>query len=161
MFFSFICYALYAFLAFQAYGIVSAEGLTGEALKAAQAEAYNYLYAGSIILGLGNGTVEAFINPVVATMFSKDKTKWLNILHAGWPGGLVVGGILTIMLGQQAAEDWRILIYLIAIPGDHLSGHALQGSLSSKRASFFWNNLSGDARRIRSYRSSHCKLLDL
>jgi MFS family permease len=71
---------------------------------------------GSIILGLGNGTVEAFINPVVATMFNKDKTKWLNILHAGWPGGLVIGGILTIVLGEQAAEDWRILIYLIAIP---------------------------------------------
>jgi MFS family permease len=116
MFFSFICYALYAILAFQAYGIVSAEGLTGEALKAAQSEAYNYLYAGSVILGLGNGTVEAFINPVVATMFKKDKTKWLNILHAGWPGGLVIGGILTIMLGKQASEDWRILIYLIAIP---------------------------------------------
>ena len=116
MVFSFICYALYAFLAFQAYGVVSAEGLSGDALKAAQSEAYDLLYMGSIILGLGNGTVEAFINPVVATMFNKDKTKWLNILHAGWPGGLVIGGILTIVLGEQAAEDWRILIYLIAIP---------------------------------------------
>ena len=116
MIFSFICYALYAFLAFQAYGVVSAEGLSGDALKAAQSEAYDLLYMGSIILGLGNGTVEAFINPVVATMFNKDKTKWLNILHAGWPGGLVIGGILTIILGEQATEDWRILIYLIAIP---------------------------------------------
>ncbi|MBT3668454.1 MAG: MFS transporter [Opitutae bacterium] len=116
MFFSFICYALYAVLAFQAYGVVTAEGLTGDALKTAQVEAYDLLYMGSIILGLGNGTVEAFINPVVATMFNKDKTKWLNILHAGWPGGLVLGGILTILLGEQAAEDWRILIYLIAIP---------------------------------------------
>jgi MFS family permease len=116
MFFSFICYALYAFLAFQAYGVVNADGLSGDALKAARAEAYQLLYMGSIILGLGNGTVEAFINPVVATMFKKDKTKWLNILHAGWPGGLVLGGILTILLGAQAAEDWRILIYLIAIP---------------------------------------------
>jgi MFS family permease len=116
MFFSFICYALYAVLAFQAYGIVNATGLEGEALKAAQAKAYSYLYWGSVILGLGNGTVEAFINPVVATMFNKDKTKWLNILHAGWPGGLVLGGLLTIALGTQAADDWRILIYLIAIP---------------------------------------------
>ena len=116
MIFSFICYALYALLAFQAYGVVSAEGLTGDALKAAQSEAYDLLYMGSIILGLGNGTVEAFINPVVATMFNKDKTKWLNILHAGWPGGLVIGGILTIVLGEQATEDWRILSYLIAIP---------------------------------------------
>ena len=93
MLFSFVCYALYAVLAFQAYGIVNAEGLEGESLKAAQANAYNYLYWGSVILGLGNGTVEAFINPVVATMFNKDKTKWLNILHAGWPGGLVLGGV--------------------------------------------------------------------
>ena len=61
-------------------------------------------------------TLEAFINPVVATMFKKEKTKWLNILHAGWPGGLVLGGLLTILLGAQAANDWRILIYLIAIP---------------------------------------------
>ena len=36
--------------------------------------------------------VEAVINPVVATLFPNEKTKWLNILHAGWPGGLVLGG---------------------------------------------------------------------
>ena len=116
MIFSFVCYAAYAILAFQAYGVVMAEGLAGEELKAAQEKAYGLLYLGSVILGLGNGTVEAFINPVVATMFKKDKTKWLNILHAGWPGGLVIGGILTILLGAQAADDWRILIYVIAIP---------------------------------------------
>ena len=116
MFFSVICYGLYAWLAFQAYSIVNAPDLAGEALKAAQLNAYSKLYWGSVILGLGNGTVEAFINPVVATMFNKDKTKWLNILHAGWPGGLVLGGLLTILLGAQAADDWRILIWLIAIP---------------------------------------------
>ena len=114
MIFSFICYALYATLALMAHGMVA--GLEGEALINAQGEAYKYLYTGSVILGLGNGTVEAFINPVVATMFNKEKTKWLNVLHAGWPGGLVLGGILTILLGAQAAEDWRILIYLIALP---------------------------------------------
>ena len=116
MVFSFVCYALYAFMAFQAYGTVNAEGLEGQALKDAQAQAYQFLYWGSIILGLGNGTVEAYINPVVATMFNRDKTKWLNILHAGWPGGLVLGGLLTIMLGTKVAEDWRVLIVIIAIP---------------------------------------------
>ena len=50
--------------------------------------AFALLYWGSLVLALGNGTVEAFINPVVATMFNREKTKWLNILHAGWPGGL-------------------------------------------------------------------------
>lgn len=116
MVFSFICYGLYAFMALAAYGIVKADGLTGAGLKAAQEHAWNYLYWGSVILGLGNGTVEAFINPVVATMFRNNKTKWLNMLHAGWPGGLVLGGIITIALAGKAAEDWRILIYIIAIP---------------------------------------------
>jgi MFS family permease len=116
MVFSFLCYAAYAAIALKAHGIVNVEGLSGDELTAAQASAYKLLYAGSVILGLGNGTVEAFINPIVATMFSRDKTKWLNILHAGWPGGLVLGGVITILLGAQAAEDWRILIYIIAIP---------------------------------------------
>jgi len=116
MVFSFVCYGIYAVLALQAYGIVNEEGLAGADLAAAQGNAYNYLYWGSVVLGLGNGTVEAFINPVVATMFSREKTKWLNILHAGWPGGLVLGGILTIMLGAQVTEDWRVMIYLIALP---------------------------------------------
>ncbi|MCR9246508.1 MAG: MFS transporter [bacterium] len=116
MIFSFICYGIYAALALQAYGIVNAEGLAPQDLPQAQKDAFGYLYWGSVVLGLGNGTVEAFINPVVATMFSREKTKWLNILHAGWPGGLVIGGILTILLGAQAAEDWRVLVYVIALP---------------------------------------------
>ena len=48
---------------------------------------FSLVFWGSLILALGNGSVEAFINPVVATMFNRDKTKWLNILHAAWPGG--------------------------------------------------------------------------
>ncbi len=116
MVFSVICYAGYAVLALMAYSTVNVAGLEGEALKDAQAEGYRLLMIGSIILGLGNGTVEAFINPVVATMFSFNKTKWLNILHAGWPGGLVLGGLITLALGQYALDDWRLLIYIIAIP---------------------------------------------
>jgi MFS family permease len=75
--------------------------------------AYNLLYWGSLILALGNGTVEAFINPVVATMFSRDKTKWLNILHAGWPGGLVVAGMVTIFIDFL---PWWVKVGMIALP---------------------------------------------
>ncbi len=116
MFFSFVCYAMYAEFALYAYSLVKQSGLGEEGLAAARATALRYLTFGSIVLGLGNGTVEAFINPVVATMYKHAKTKWLNILHAGWPGGLVLGGLITIGLGDQAAQDWRILIYIIAIP---------------------------------------------
>jgi len=116
MWFSAICYAAYAGLALAAYSAVHAAGLEGQALVDAQQKAWGYLYAGSVILGLGNGTVEAFINPVVATLFSKEKTKWLNMLHAGWPAGLVLGGVLTILLSSVVEKDWRIVVYLLAIP---------------------------------------------
>ncbi len=78
------------------------------------AKGYWGMYLGTFILALASGMVEAYINPVVATMFNKDKTKWLNILHAGWPGGLVVGGILAILLGSGVG--WRTKIGLILIP---------------------------------------------
>lgn len=112
MVFSFVCYVVYTIMAFFAYG--SIQGLQGDALLAAQHKGYNILYWGSIILALGNGTVEAYINPVVATMFNKDKIKWLNMLHAGWPGGLVVGGLVTIGLANHT--DWRLTLGLILVP---------------------------------------------
>lgn len=113
MYFSFICYAAFGALAFMAYGMVHGEVAN---LAAAQAKAWNYLYWGSVILGLGNGTVEAFINPVVATLFKDEKSKWLNMLHAGWPGGLVLGGVLAIILSGAVANDWRILIGIMFVP---------------------------------------------
>jgi MFS family permease len=78
------------------------------------ATGYWMLYIGTFIVALGNGTVEAYINPVVATIFSREKTKWLNILHAGWPGGLVLGGILAIALGTSVS--WQVKVALILIP---------------------------------------------
>lgn len=78
------------------------------------AQDYWMMYLGTLVLALGSGTVEAYINPVVATAFSKDKTKWLNILHAGWPGGLVIGGVLIIFL--FTGIYWKAKIALILIP---------------------------------------------
>jgi MFS family permease len=115
MLFSFLCYATYLTMCFLAYQAI--QGVSADQLPAARAKGYELLYWGSVILALGNGTVEAFINPVVATMFNREKTKWLNILHAGWPGGLMLGGIMTIALADIAAKgDWRIVVGIIALP---------------------------------------------
>ena len=112
MLFSFASYLVYIALAFAAYSAV--HGVTGDALVAAQKHGYQLLYWGSIILGLGNGSVEAYINPIVTTMFSSEKSKWLNRLHAGWPSGLVLGGLCTIALA--ANTDWRLTLGLILVP---------------------------------------------
>lgn len=116
MYFSFGCYVIYTIMALLAYGTI--QGLEGAELAAAQEKGFSLLFWGSIILALGNGTVEAYINPVVATMFKENKTKWLNILHAGWPAGLVFGGLVTIALSGSMAKsgDWRLIIGLILVP---------------------------------------------
>jgi MFS family permease len=77
------------------------------------AEGYWSLYIGTFVVAIGNGTVEAVINPVIVTVFSKQKTKWLNILHAGWPGGLVLGGVLAISMGDL---HWKFKVGLILLP---------------------------------------------
>lgn len=113
MIISFLGYVIWSIMGVSAY-FVSNGGEGNTELG------FQLLYWGSLILGLSNGTVEAYINPVVATMFSKDKTKWLNILHAGWPGGLVTAGLITIALDSlnsgESVLPWWIKIAIIAPP---------------------------------------------
>ena len=85
------------------------------AIVTISADGYWMLYIGTFILALGNGTVEAAINPVVATIYPKEKTKWMNILHAGWPAGLVLGGILAILMGPETGWEWKVALVLIPV----------------------------------------------
>ena len=62
------------------------------------ARSYGALYAATFLFALSNGMVESVINPVVATIYRHNKTHWLNVLHAGWPGGMVLGGLLSILV---------------------------------------------------------------
>ena len=43
---------------------------------------------------------------MVATAFSREKAKWLNILHAGWPAGLALGALFTVILKDMSWE-WK------------------------------------------------------
>ncbi|QCR24827.1 sugar MFS transporter [Pontibacter sp. SGAir0037] len=79
------------------------------------ANGYWMLYVGTLLFALGNGAAEAVVNPVVATMFAKDKTKWLNILHAGWPTGMVLAGLLGIGMIHLELR-WEIIIGFILLP---------------------------------------------
>jgi MFS family permease len=86
------------------------------------------LYAGMLLLGLCQGLVEGAINPLVATLYSNEKTHRLNVLHAWWPGGLIIGGLLAYALTKimgldqpgvtaaQATLGWQIKMAAIIIP---------------------------------------------
>jgi MFS family permease len=77
------------------------------------AEDFKTLYIGTLLFALANGTVEAVINPVTATLYPRAKTHYLNILHAGWPGGLVLGGLLFLLLGEAS---WQVKMALYLVP---------------------------------------------
>jgi hypothetical protein len=83
----------------------------------AQEVAYNYLYWGTFIFALANGTLEAVANPLVATLFPNNRTHYLNILHASWPAGLVIGGLVGWYLGEGAnAMSWKLQLSLFLVP---------------------------------------------
>lgn len=86
----------------------------------AKGAAYQCLLWGAFMFSLGNGLCEAAINPLTATLFPRNKTHYLNILHAGWPLGLVLGGLVNYLFaGPTAAVThvrWEILIALYTIP---------------------------------------------
>lgn len=83
-------------------------------LLAMGSKSFGMLYAGTLVLALANGAVEAVINPVTATLFPRAKTHWLNILHAGWPGGLVLGGVFVLLMGQFNIDvKWQVGLVLL------------------------------------------------
>ena len=78
--------------------------------------AYNCLYWGMFIFALANGTLEAVANPLVATIFPNNRTHYLNILHASWPAGLILGGVLGWVLDDKYEMDWKYQLALYLIP---------------------------------------------
>jgi MFS transporter len=58
------------------------------------------LYAGTLLIGIGNGFVEAACNPLVATVYPDAKTKMLNRFHVWFPGGIVIGALLTFGISE-------------------------------------------------------------
>lgn len=78
---------------------------------------YALLRLGMIVCGIGWGATEASINPVTASLYPDDKTHRLNVLHAWWPAGLVVGGLASLALFSELGLGWQALTALICVPG--------------------------------------------
>lgn len=83
------------------------------------------LSVGMFMFSIGNGLAEAVVNPLTAALFPRAKTHYLNILHAGWPAGLVLGGLASAFMAAKVdpsgsviakAVDWKIQMSLFLIP---------------------------------------------
>jgi MFS family permease len=89
---------------------------------------FSSLYFATLLIGLSNGMVEAVANPLTATLFPDNKSKYLNMLHAWWPGGLIIGGLLSYGITKTFGLNvsgislsalsigWKIKMALILLP---------------------------------------------
>jgi MFS family permease len=78
--------------------------------------AYNFLYWGMFIFAFANGTLEAVANPLVATLFPTKRTHYLNILHASWPAGMILGTCVGWVLDDKMQVGWKYQLALYLIP---------------------------------------------
>jgi len=103
---------------------LAAIGHIGGTLATIAAPNFAVLFAATLVIGIANGLVEATVNPLVATMYPHDKTRRLVALHAWFPGGIVIGGVLSFAFTQIAQQvpalapytGWRAKMLLLLVP---------------------------------------------
>ncbi|HVU49422.1 MAG TPA: MFS transporter [Polyangia bacterium] len=69
---------------------------------------------GMFVNGFGWGCSETVINPLTTSIYPGDKVHRLNVLHAWWPFGMIVGSLIGGFAGH--ALGWRVEFGLLLIP---------------------------------------------
>lgn len=115
--------------------VLSAVVTLSPAPNVSQATAFNLLFCGSFIFALANGTLEAVANPLIATVYPQNRTHYLNILHASWPAGMILGALITLFLGDSLGWKTKLGMYLIptAIYGFMFLGQKFPKSAASSQ----------------------------
>jgi MFS family permease len=88
--------------------------------------AFWMLFVGTLLIGLANGCIEAACNPLIATLYADNKAQKLNHFHVWFPGGIVIGGVLSYLVGQwlaagnvlanTPAHAWQVKMALMVVP---------------------------------------------
>lgn len=77
---------------------------------------YTILLLGTLLIGFGNGCTEAACNPMIADSYEgNDVDKMLNRFHMWFPGGIVIGSLLSKILTDMNVS-WQAQMALIIIP---------------------------------------------
>ncbi|WP_341215146.1 MFS transporter [uncultured Wocania sp.] len=80
------------------------------------ADSMTSLFIATLFVGIGNGMVEAALNPLVASMYPDNKTKMLNRFHVWFPGGIVIGSILGWLIMDVMGLSWQVMVATLFIP---------------------------------------------
>jgi MFS transporter, putative metabolite:H+ symporter len=79
------------------------------------ANGFGLLLLSNLLIGFGNGTVEAACNPMIAAMYSNNKTTMLNKFHVWFPGGIFLGALISKFM-TDAGMGWQAQIAVMLIP---------------------------------------------
>ena len=78
------------------------------------AQSFWGLMLSSLFIGFANGSVEAGCNPVIADLFKNNKTTMLNKFHVWFPGGIVIGALISwFMTNAGIGWQWQIAVMLL------------------------------------------------
>ena len=90
------------------------------------------LYAGFFMLGLSHGLVEGVINPLMASLYPDEKTRRITSVHAWWPAGLIIGGLLAVLMSNLGI-GWQLKLEPDPRAGHDVSRDGALGRLSEDR----------------------------
>ena len=77
---------------------------------------YTTLLLSTLFIGFGNGCTEAACNPMIADMYTGVKmNKMLNRFHMWFPGGIVVGSLISKFMTDFGAS-WQMQMWVLMIP---------------------------------------------
>ena len=95
--------------------IAGAVGLVFATTMAINSSVETVIWVSLLLTGLGWGAVEAASNPMVAALYPEEKTHRLNILHAWWPAGIVVGGLMGFTI-TRVGLPWELNMFVLLLP---------------------------------------------
>ncbi|WP_242202744.1 MFS transporter [Aestuariivivens insulae] len=73
------------------------------------------LLISTFFIGFANGSVEAACNPLIAEMYTDNRTTMLNKFHVWFPGGIVIGALISKFM-TDFDMGWQLQIGVMLIP---------------------------------------------
>lgn len=106
---------LYNFLGAKKLVIIAFVGHVVGLILTMSAEGFWSLLISSFCIGFANGAVEAGCNPLIADMYHKNKTTMLNRFHVWFPGGIVIGALISKSMTDMSF-GWQAQIGVMLVP---------------------------------------------